>query len=483
MKRVISIALAVVMSVALCFSIVGCTPSEEELRARELAEAKEEYFTKIETYENTQNDRIQKYKMLVGNSISSSSAYITSEMLSDLLEARVQKAKDITEQATDKNFSYEANIALRPSLNIMDSLAHFDDEDGTSIPNTLLSASDASRYFLAYKKSDYFRVEGETADEIKFAINQLDVNFRNPAVTANAGPLSGWIYLEFYDKDIEFKVYSDNDLIYSECIEDGTAKNNYISFNIENGLLGHIYFIIEKGDEILGYVLLNYTEYDCGYSYSNLYANVVKAVVFDVEQRKSLSEEKVLEYIEKAKNGEDGEKEDGIITENCSEGRTYNNQIGYEDVLSLMPRKDADGNVYVELNSESRYGIICSRQNGTFVYNGENVKTAVLKQGETISWLVDDDDNAEIISIELYNTDLISCPAFSRIMFIKSNAQEFKSATSPNAVLIGLYGLYYANAHAGEVGFENSEMCKSFMYESFFSTAKRLFENGELGIR
>lgn len=170
--------------------------------------------------------------------------------------------------------------------------------------------------------------------------------------------------------------------------------------------------IFEKDGFVTGYCLYNYldkTTYDF---------RAIKTVVYGENYRGRVSEEKALGYIDKAKQGEDGEAADGI--EYAEMGKLYvadrKNLFVYSDYRTCM--KTEDKNRYFEIayeNSPDKIRIVLpkdlssftlSAQTGEFTLKGVTAKTVTPGIGDVVIYKNDSgalDFISGVLQPALYN--------------------------------------------------------------------------------
>lgn len=249
------------------------------------------------------------------------------------------------------------------------------------------------------------------------------------------------------------------------------TSQDYLEYKTPiDGACGYFDFILYKNDEIVGYVIYDYSKIDFSAR------EILKAVTFEKEDRKKLTREKVLFYIDSAKQGKDGEFVDGIVPIKCYENDIYNslNAVLYswhndteeqfhEFKFLRNPINDSDACIY-EIVS----------QDGTFLYNGANVNKTSVKPGESIFW------NKETISegyIEIYRKRSYKKNGYDEKQyyvdgFILIRIEKIDEGKKVKAMPVLLTGAEQFDGH-----YFNMEMA-----ESYVKTVKRMIKDGSVKI-
>lgn len=458
MKKILSVILLMSLVITLCFGIVGCIPSEKDPAQKiELETKREEALAEIDRIENEYKTQISNIKAKIVDKCDEMDTFITITMLEEYVNDEIRKERSLVEKSTDVTWlSYYSFPHF--SRYIWKGMADYEEEwdlDWYTCPY----------YFLANSTNDtLLRIEGATEDGIEFAITQAPADSKYPWAPNRPGRV-GVIKLETNDEETIIKCYSDNDVTVTE--EGETVKNCKISkngqyrFDLDVENFGYFYFIVEKEGAPIGYVVLDCSDIDrTARKNPTNKSKVVKAVVFDAEQRNNITEEQVWRCIEKAKKGENGETEEQItVVSKCMVGRIY-------DDVSIQPKKDKDGNVYNVLTVLCGE-ITCSRQKGTLVSADGKIEVAdkvTLKNGASVTWRADLNESETILIERPIDKGLYT----RSIMMIKSNATDYSENLFENVFGIRLKGSAFKYEHGEKE------------YNSFLDTAKRLFESKTL---
>ena len=93
-QRAIRVILSTVLMVTLCFCMIGCQPSEEEIKKKELENAKNKKIEWITSLENEYIQQLKEYKTLLDLGDEQNS-YITNAMTNDYLAWAVNRSKEL----------------------------------------------------------------------------------------------------------------------------------------------------------------------------------------------------------------------------------------------------------------------------------------------------------------------------------------------------------------------------------------------------
>lgn len=423
-KRVISIILAAFIIISLCVFAVGCQPSEEDIKKKELETAKVDGILAINNIVSYYKNNIEKYYDVL-KADEDINALLSAELLNDYIDDQygntcllIKKAETV-EQV--KNYVSEFRFSM----------------------NTDIFSSLNSVNFEAYCFYPINEINFRTEENDSFAIKMEHQPY--------SGITGIKFVLETSDKTLKCKCIAQSEKIdFKTAIITAENKSPFIY----NALLsGYFDFIIYNDNEILGYAIFDFDG-----------CKLIKSVVFKKADRTKINEEMVLDFIEKAKHSIDGEKSKNIVPINQINSYKYDYPM-----FSVHPVFEFD-KVYYEIsyNETNDYETYCWSDGERFLYDGEYVKSTDLKKGDTVKWEIGSMLNSYIyISVGITQDD--GKRIVTEIFMIKTiNITE--QDMIPKVVGVGFGGQLYKTTYSDK------------RTKSFINTIKRLVDEEAISL-